>query len=252
MKPELPKRFPSRDIESRGYGWSDAEVKINEIITYLEAQETSGCQKCDRNAELHRRCPSHQPEGAPTPTRNGCCINCIDHSVDDKDYCAFPSCPCHTPTPQALCKHGFRYGSAGSYCDCKPPTPQPESCCDATYPHTHETPPPTNRTPEETKAGIERLVKIVESNKSDSGWEADAIHHLHVFAGLTRNGREERYDIAQKEYLKFIRTLKQSAEQEGERRGREMAVDYIEKNSDPQMGIASYVLEAARSNQKGV
>lgn len=28
-----------------------------------------------------------------------CCIDCIDHSVDDKDFFGYPACTCHTQLP---------------------------------------------------------------------------------------------------------------------------------------------------------
>lgn len=41
-------------------------------------------------------------------------------------------------------------------------------------------------------------------------WQRDAIHHLHVTAGLFRDGIEDHYELAQKEYLYFIRSLLKS------------------------------------------
>lgn len=44
-----------------------------------------------------------------------------------------------------------------------------ERCCDATYAHTHDSPPPVHRTKEEVDASIERLTKLTAPQSTD--WE---------------------------------------------------------------------------------
>lgn len=35
------------------------------------------------------------------PQLTKCCKDCIDHSIDGKDYCGFPQCTCHLPTQES-------------------------------------------------------------------------------------------------------------------------------------------------------
>lgn len=218
MKHELPQKLDNVNC-TESEALQLLGERYNALIAYLQeregreddyTQESNGCPgvvtvgycegecKCGKREGREKYVPSKYGWDDPEPEQDTSteCANCGCR----RDTHPIPVCKKFVPKPRPSEGRSCRCWSYGMGEDwhghwCK-----------------HKEPCRSEVTDEEMDAAIKTLKKQdAEPQPTETSLEKDALHHLHVFAGLVRDENKDRYDLAQQEYLAFIRRLKDEA-----------------------------------------